>query len=157
MFTKLLIANRGEIARRINRTAQAMGIQTVAVYSSVDAQALHVQECNEAVCLGEPEAAQSYLNIDKVIAAAKQTGAQAIHPGYGFLSENAAFAQACADAGIAFIGPGVDAIRTMGSKSEAKACVKPAGVPLIPGYFGADQSLATLKTEAEKIGFPLMI
>lgn len=157
MFTKLLIANRGEIARRINRTAQAMGIQTVAVYSSVDAQALHVQECNEAVCLGEPEAAQSYLNIDKVIAAAKQTGAQAIHPGYGFLSENAAFAQACADAGIAFIGPGVDAIRTMGSKSEAKACVQPAGVPLIPGYFGADQSLATLKTEAEKIGFPLMI
>lgn len=157
MFTKLLIANRGEIARRINRTAQAMGIQTVAVYSSVDAQALHVQECNEAVCLGEPEAAQSYLNIDKVIVAAKQTGAQAIHPGYGFLSENAAFAQACADAGIAFIGPGVDAIRTMGSKSEAKACVKPAGVPLIPGYFGADQSLATLKTEAEKIGFPLMI
>ena len=157
MFTKLLIANRGEIARRINRTAQAMGIQTVAVYSSVDAQALHVQECNEAVCLGEPEAAQSYLNIDKVIAAAKQTGAQAIHPGYGFLSENAAFAQACADAGITFIGPGVDAIRIMGSKSEAKACVQPAGVPLIPGYFGADQSLATLKTEAEKIGFPLMI
>lgn len=157
MFTKLLIANRGEIARRINRTAQAMGIQTVAVYSSVDAQALHVQECNEAVCLGEPEAAHSYLNIDKVIAAAKQTGAQAIHPGYGFLSENAAFAQACADAGITFIGPGVDAIRIMGSKSEAKACVQPAGVPLIPGYFGAGQSLATLKTEAEKIGFPLMI
>ena len=157
MFTKLLIANRGEIARRINRTAQAMGIQTVAVYSTVDAQALHVQECNEAVCLGEPEAAQSYLNIDKVIAAAKQTGAQAIHPGYGFLSENAAFAQACADAGITFIGPGVDAIRIMGSKSEAKACVQPAGVPLIPGYFGADQSLVTLKTEAEKIGFPLMI
>lgn len=157
MFTKILIANRGEIARRINRTAQAMGIQTVAVYSSVDAQALHVQECNEAVCLGEPEAAQSYLNIDKVIAAAKQTGAQAIHPGYGFLSENAAFAQACANAHITFIGPGVEAIRIMGSKSEAKACVQPAGVPLIPGYFGADQSINTLQFEAERIGFPLMI
>lgn len=157
MFTKILIANRGEIARRINRTAQAMGIHTVAVYSTADAQALHVQECNEAVCLGEPEAAQSYLNIDKVIAAAKQTGAQAIHPGYGFLSENAAFAQACANAHITFIGPGVEAIRIMGSKSEAKACVQPAGVPLIPGYFGADQSLATLQTEAERIGFPLMI
>lgn len=157
MFTKILIANRGEIARRINRTAQAMGIQTVAVYSTADAQALHVQECNEAVCLGEPEAALSYLNIEKVIAAARQTGAQAIHPGYGFLSENAAFAQACADAHIAFIGPGVQAIRTMGSKSEAKACVQPAGVPLIPGYFGADQSLATLQAEAQRIGFPLMI
>ena len=157
MFTKILIANRGEIARRINRTAQAMGIQTVAVYSTADAKALHVQECNEAVCLGEPEAAQSYLNIDKVIAAARQTGAQAIHPGYGFLSENAAFAQACADANITFIGPGVEAIRIMGSKSEAKACVQPAGVPLIPGYFGADQSLNTLQAEAERIGFPLMI
>ena len=157
MFTKILIANRGEIARRINRTAQAMGIQTVAVYSTADAKALHVQECNEAVCLGEPEAAQSYLNIDKVIAAARQTGAQAIHPGYGFLSENAAFAQACADAKITFIGPGVEAIRIMGSKSEAKACVQPAGVPLIPGYFGADQSLNTLQAEAERIGFPLMI
>jgi len=157
MFTKILIANRGEIARRINRTAQAMGIQTVAVYSTADAKALHVQECNEAVCLGQPEAAQSYLNIDKVIAAAKQTGAQAIHPGYGFLSENAAFAQACADANITFIGPGVEAIRIMGSKSEAKACVQPAGVPLIPGYFGADQSLNTLQAEAERIGFPLMI
>jgi len=157
MFSKILIANRGEIARRINRTAQAMGIHTVAVYSSVDAHALHVQECNEAVCLGEPEAAHSYLNIDKVIAAAKQTGAQAIHPGYGFLSENAAFAQGCANANITFIGPGVDAIRIMGSKSEAKACVQPAGVPLIPGYFGADQSLNTLQLEAERIGFPLMI
>ena len=157
MFTKILIANRGEIARRINRTAQAMGIQTVAVYSTADAKALHVQECNEAVCLGEPEAAQSYLNIDKVIAAARQTGAQAIHPGYGFLSENAAFAQACADANITFIGPGVEAIRIMGSKSEAKACVQPAGVPLIPGYFGADQLLNTLQLEAERIGFPLMI
>jgi 3-methylcrotonyl-CoA carboxylase alpha subunit len=157
MFTKILIANRGEIARRINRTAQAMGIHTVAVYSTADAQALHVQECNEAVCLGEPEAAQSYLNIEKVIAAAKQTGAQAIHPGYGFLSENAAFAQSCANAHITFIGPGVEAIRIMGSKSEAKACVQPAGVPLIPGYFGADQSLSTLQTEAERIGFPLMI
>ena len=157
MFTKILIANRGEIARRINRTAQAMGIQTVAVYSTADAKALHVQESNEAVCLGEPEAAQSYLNIDKVIAAARQTGAQAIHPGYGFLSENAAFAQACADANITFVGPGVEAIRIMGSKSEAKACVQPAGVPLIPGYFGADQSLNTLQAEAERIGFPLMI
>ncbi len=157
MFTKILIANRGEIARRINRTAQAMGIETVAVYSQADAQALHVQECNESVCLGDPQASQSYLNIAKVIAAAKQTGAQAIHPGYGFLSENADFAQACADAGISFIGPGVQAIRTMGSKSEAKACVEKAGVPLIPGYFGADQTLATLQEHAQRIGFPLMI
>lgn len=157
MFTKILIANRGEIARRINRTAQAMGIETVAVYSQADAQALHVQECNEAVCLGDPQASQSYLNIPKVIAAALETGAQAIHPGYGFLSENADFAQACADAGVVFIGPSVQAIRTMGSKSEAKACVEKAGVPLIPGYFGADQTLGTLQEQAQRIGFPLMI
>ncbi|HEX4855363.1 MAG TPA: biotin carboxylase N-terminal domain-containing protein, partial [Limnobacter sp.] len=157
MFNKILIANRGEIARRINRTAQAMGIHTVAVYSNADAQALHVQECDEAVCLGEPEASKSYLDIQKIIAAARQTGAQAIHPGYGFLSENAGFAQACNEAGIVFIGPGVDAIRIMGSKSEAKACVQKAGVPLIPGYFGDDQTLSTLQAEAQRIGFPLMI
>ncbi|HEX4917077.1 MAG TPA: biotin carboxylase N-terminal domain-containing protein [Limnobacter sp.] len=157
MFNTLLIANRGEIARRINRTAQAMGLRTVAVYSQADAQALHVRECDEAVCLGEPAASASYLNIQKIIAAAQQTGAQAIHPGYGFLSENAAFAQACADAGLVFVGPGVDAIRIMGSKSEAKACVAQAGVPLIPGYFGADQSLPTLQQEAQRIGYPLMI
>ena len=134
-----------------------MGIRTVAVYSKADAQALHVLECDEAVCIGEPEAAQSYLNVDKLIAAARQTGAQAIHPGYGFLSENAAFAQACADAHIQFIGPGVEAIRIMGSKSEAKARVQSAGVPLIPGYFGADQSWVTLLEQAQSIGFPLMI
>ncbi|MCQ8897624.1 ATP-grasp domain-containing protein [Limnobacter humi] len=157
MFQKILIANRGEIARRINRTAQAMGIATVAVYSEADAQALHVRECDEAVCIGPAPASESYLNIGKIMAAAKATGAQAIHPGYGFLSENAAFAQACADAGVVFIGPGVQAIRTMGSKSEAKACVQPAGVPLIPGYFGADQSLPTLQAEAARIGYPLMI
>ncbi|WP_370260601.1 biotin carboxylase N-terminal domain-containing protein [Limnobacter sp.] len=157
MFQTLLIANRGEIARRINRTAQAMGLRTVAVYSQADANALHVRECDEAVCLGEPAASASYLNIAKIIEAAQQTGAQAIHPGYGFLSENADFAQACADAGLVFVGPGVDAIRIMGSKSEAKACVAKAGVPLIPGYFGADQSLPTLQREADRIGYPLMI
>lgn len=157
MFQVLLIANRGEIARRINRTAQAMGLKTVAVYSTADSDSLHVRECDQAVCLGDPQANQSYLNIEKIIAAARQTGAQAIHPGYGFLSENAAFAQACEAAGLIFVGPGPEAIRIMGSKSEAKACVAKAGVPLIPGYFGADQSLATLQAEAQRIGFPLMI
>ncbi|HEY1057159.1 MAG TPA: biotin carboxylase N-terminal domain-containing protein [Limnobacter sp.] len=157
MFQKILIANRGEIARRINRTARSMGIATVAVYSEADAQALHVRECNEAVCIGPAAASDSYLNIANILAAAKAAGAQAIHPGYGFLSENAAFAQACADAGIVFIGPGVEAIRVMGSKSEAKACVQPAGVPLIPGYFGADQCLLTLQAEADRIGYPIMI
>lgn len=157
MFDTLLIANRGEIARRINRTAQAMGIRTVAVYSEADAQALHVQECDLAVCLGAPEAAKSYLNIDAIVQAALSSGAQAVHPGYGFLSENAAFAKACADAGLIFVGPDEHAIRVMGSKSEAKACVQKAGVPLIPGYFGEDQSVATLQAEADKMGYPLMI
>ncbi|HEX5484633.1 MAG TPA: biotin carboxylase N-terminal domain-containing protein [Limnobacter sp.] len=157
MFDTLLIANRGEIARRINRTAQAMGIRTVAVYSEADAQALHVQECDLAVCLGAPEAAKSYLNIDAIVKAALATGAQAVHPGYGFLSENAAFAKACAEAGLIFVGPDEHAIRVMGSKSEAKACVQQAGVPLIPGYFGDDQSVATLQAEADKMGYPLMI
>ena len=145
MFKKILIANRGEIARRINATAQRMGIQTVAVFSEADANALHVTECDESVCLGPAQASQSYLNIDKVISAAKSTGAKAIHPGYGFLSENAEFAKACARAGIVFIGPPADAIEIMGNKSQAKACALQAKVPLIPGYFGQDQSLDTLR------------
>lgn len=157
MFKKILIANRGEIARRINATAQRMGIQTVAVFSEADSQALHVAECNEAVCLGPAQASESYLNIEKVIGAAQATGAQAIHPGYGFLSENAEFAKACAQAGIVFIGPSADAIEIMGSKSQAKACVQQAKVPLIPGYFGEDQDLATLQQEADKIGYPIML
>lgn len=157
MFKKILIANRGEIARRINATAQRMGISTVAVFSEADAQALHVAECDEAVCLGAAQASESYLNIAKVIGAAQATGAQAIHPGYGFLSENAQFAEACKNAGIVFIGPSAQAIEIMGSKSQAKACVQQAKVPLIPGYFGQDQSLATLQQEADKIGYPIML
>lgn len=157
MITTLLIANRGEIARRIHRTAKAMGLNTVAVYSEADSHALHVKECDQAVALPGTSAADTYLNIERIIQAAKATGAQAVHPGYGFLSENAAFAQACTDAGLVFVGPSVHAIRVMGSKSEAKACVQAAGVPLIPGYFGADQTLDTLLREAQTIGFPLMI
>ncbi|MDX1668176.1 MAG: biotin carboxylase N-terminal domain-containing protein [Limnobacter sp.] len=157
MFKKILIANRGEIARRIHRTAQRMGVQTVGIFSDPDAHALHVQECDQAVALGGTQASDTYLNIDKVIAAAKATGAQAIHPGYGFLSENPAFAQACDQAGLVFIGPSHAAIEVMGSKSKAKACVQGAGVPLIPGYFGEDQSLDTLRQEAAKIGYPVML
>jgi 3-methylcrotonyl-CoA carboxylase alpha subunit len=157
MLKKILIANRGEIARRIQRTAYAMGIETVAVYSEADQQALHVRECDEALCLGGPEASDSYLNINKLVAAALSTGAQAVHPGYGFLSENADFARACQQAGLVFIGPSEQAIRIMGDKAQAKACVQAAGVALISGYFGDDQSLPTLAREADRITYPLMI
>lgn len=157
MFKKILIANRGEIACRIHTSAKKMGIATVAVCSEADVSTKHAQWCDEVVLLGPASAAESYLDIGKVIEAAKLTGAQAIHPGYGFLSENAQFAQACEDAGIAFIGPSPQAIEIMGSKSAAKACVQTAGVPLIPGYFGVDQRADHLAAEAEKIGFPLMI
>lgn len=156
-FSKILIANRGEIAARIMRTARNMGYRTVAVYSEADANAFHVHQADEAVCIGPAAVTQSYLNINAVIAAAKATGADAIHPGYGFLSENAQFAQACADNGIVFIGPSPQAIELMSSKRQAKLAAQQHQVPTIPGYDGSDQSLATLTQEAVRIGTPLMI
>ena len=154
---KILIANRGEIARRITHTAHAMGIATVAVYSDPDAQALHVREATQAVALGGSASADSYLRIDKLIAAARATGADAVHPGYGFLSENAGFAQAVVDAGLTWIGPPPAAIRTLGSKAGAKALAQAQGVPCLPGYAGDDQSDERFGAEAERIGFPLMV
>lgn len=142
MFTKLLIANRGEIACRIIKTARRMGIQTVAVYSQADANALHVRMADEAVLIGPAAARESYLVIDRIIAAARQTDAQAIHPGYGFLSENEAFSEACERSDIVFVGPPAKAIKAMGSKSAAKALMQQAGVPLAPGYHGDVQDAA---------------
>ena len=156
-FTKILIANRGEIALRVMRSARALGYRTVAVYSSADAGARHVHEADQAVCIGEALPAQSYLRIDALIGAARATGADAIHPGYGFLAENAGFAQACRDAGIVFIGPSPQAILSMGNKAGAKALMQQAGVPCIPGYQGDDQSEARLALEAARIGYPVMI
>jgi 3-methylcrotonyl-CoA carboxylase alpha subunit len=157
MFTKILIANRGEIACRVAATCKRLGIASVAVYSDADRQARHVAVCDEAVRIGTASVNESYLRIDAIIAAALQTGAQAIHPGYGFLSENEAFAQACAQHGIAFIGPPVTAIAAMGSKAAAKALMQQAGVPLVPGYHGADQSAALLHREADQIGYPVLL
>ena len=157
MISSLLIANRGEIAVRVMRTARRMGIRTVAVYSEADANALHVAEADEAVCIGPPSPAESYLNIKAVLTAARQTGVQAIHPGYGFLSENAAFAEACHDAGIIFVGPTAEAIRAMGDKAAAKTAMEDAGVPLVPGYHGGDQNPKKLAAAAKKIGFPVLI
>ncbi len=156
-FRKILIANRGEIARRIMRTARRLGFGVVAVYSDADAGALHVREADEAVRIGEAAPAQSYLNIAAIIAAAKLSGADAVHPGYGFLAENEDFARACRDAGLVFIGPSPEAIKAMGNKAGAKEIMLAAGVPCVPGYQGADQSDATMLAEANKIGFPVMI
>jgi len=156
-FKKLLIANRGEIACRIIRTARAMGLSTVAVYSEADADASHVGDADEAVLLGPARARDSYLNIDRLIAAARETGAEAVHPGYGFLSESAAFATACQAAGLIFVGPTADMIEAMGSKSGAKALMEKAGVPLVPGYHGAAQDETTLAKAAEKIGYPVLV
>ncbi|MBW7861277.1 MAG: acetyl/propionyl/methylcrotonyl-CoA carboxylase subunit alpha [Rhodocyclaceae bacterium] len=157
MFEKILIANRGEIACRVIQTARRMGVRTVAVYSEADASARHVRLADEAVLIGPAAVRESYLVIDKIIAAAKATGAQAIHPGYGFLSENEAFCEACEREGLVFIGPPVSAIRAMGSKSEAKKIMGAAGVPLTPGYHGDDQDPALLRTEADAIGYPVLI
>jgi 3-methylcrotonyl-CoA carboxylase alpha subunit len=157
MFEKILIANRGEIACRVIRTAKAMGIRTVAVFSDADAKALHVEMADEAIHIGPPPARDSYLRIDKILGAAQRTGAQAIHPGYGFLSENADFAEACAAAGIVFVGPTPAAIRAMGSKAEAKRLMQAAGVPLVPGYHGEDQDDDLLAAKAAIIGFPVLI
>ena len=155
--SRLLIANRGEIARRVIRTAQRMGIATVAVCSDDDQSALHVQEADTAVALGGTLSADSYLRIDKLLQAARDTGADAVHPGYGFLSENADFAKAVIDAGLTWVGPPPSAIRALGSKSAAKALAQKHGVPCLPGYFGADQSDATFTAQAEQLGLPLMV
>ncbi len=157
MFTKILIANRGEIACRVIKTARRMGIRTVAVYSEADANARHVRLADEAVLLGPAAARESYLVAERILDAARRTGAQAIHPGYGFLSENAGFADACAASGLVFIGPPAAAIRAMGSKSAAKKLMGAADVPLTPGYHGDDQTPALLHAEADKIGYPVLI
>ncbi len=157
MFDKILIANRGEIACRVARTAQRLGVRTVAIYSDADARAMHVAACDEAYRVGPPPARESYLDGAAIIAIAQRAGAQAIHPGYGFLSENADFAAACAAAGLTFIGPPPQAIAAMGSKAEAKRLMSAAGVPVVPGYHGDDQDAAHLAREADAIGYPVLI
>jgi 3-methylcrotonyl-CoA carboxylase alpha subunit len=157
MFESLLIANRGEIACRVIRTARRLGIRTIAVYSDADAGALHVRSADEAWCIGPASARESYLNVDRIVAVARTAGARAIHPGYGFLSESAHFAEACAAAGICFVGPPAAAIRSMGSKSAAKSLLHAAGVPLTPGYHGTEQDAAFLADQADRIGYPVLI
>ncbi len=157
MFPSLLVANRGEIARRVMRTARRLGLRTIAVYSDADRDAWHVAEADEAIHIGGSAAKDSYLRIDAIIDAARKTGAAAIHPGYGFLSEKAEFADACATAGIAFIGPPASAIRAMGLKDAAKDIVGKAGVPVVPGYQGDDQSPERLQAEAARTGYPVLI
>ena len=157
MFSKILIANRGEIACRVARAARALGIQTVAVYSDADKNALHVKACDEAVHLGAAPARESYLDIAKVLAAARQTGAQAIHPGYGFLSEQADFAQACAQAGIVFVGPPPEAMRSLKDKAQARAVMRDAGVPVVPGSEGHVGEEVGAKAAAASVGYPLLV
>src|SRR5262245_22241406 len=157
MFTSVLIANRGEIACRIARTARRMGLRTIAIYSDVDATALHVRQCDEAYPIGPAPAGESYLVVNKLIAVAKQARAECMHPGYGFLSENAAFPEACLDAGIVFVGPPASAIRAMGLKHHAKALMEKAGVPVVPGYHGELQEAKFLKQKAYEIGYPVII
>ncbi len=157
MFSKILIANRGEIACRVIRTARRMGIATVAVYSDADARALHVEMADEAVHIGASPVGESYLRGDVIIAAAKATGAQAIHPGYGFLSENPDFVDQVVAAGLVFIGPSAASIRAMGLKDAAKRLMEKAGVPVVPGYHGEDQGLVLLAGKAREIGYPVLI
>lgn len=156
-FKKILVANRGEIACRIQKTAQKIGIRTVAVYSEADRYSQHKLMADESYCIGPAPATESYLLGDKILDIAKQCGAEAIHPGYGFLSENANFAKSCASSNIAFIGPPVEAIEAMGSKSASKDIMINANVPVTPGYHEEDQSLDTLKHEADKIKYPVLI
>ena len=157
MFRKILIANRGEIACRVIATARRMGIATVTVYSDADANARHVTLADEAWPIGPAPARESYLAGERILDVARRSGAEAVHPGYGFLSENAEFAEACEAAGIVFIGPPVAAIRAMGSKSAAKALMEKAGVLLVPGYHGDAQDISTLTAAAERIGYPVLI
>ena len=157
VLTTLLVANRGEIACRVMRTAKAMGLTTVAVHSATDRDSRHSREADIRVDLGGTKAAESYLLVDKLLAAAKASGAQAIHPGYGFLSENAGFARAIEQAGLIFLGPPATAIDAMGSKSAAKALMDAAGVPLVPGYHGEAQDLDTFRAAAERIGYPVLL
>ncbi|WP_144299428.1 acetyl/propionyl/methylcrotonyl-CoA carboxylase subunit alpha [Elioraea rosea] len=157
MFRSVLVANRGEIAVRVFRTARAMGLRCIAVHSEADAGAMHVAMADEAIAIGPAPASESYLRVERIIEAAKRTGAEAIHPGYGFLSENPLFAEACAAAGIAFVGPSASAMRAMGGKAAAKALMAAAGVPLVPGYHGEDQEPSLLAEEAARIGYPVLI
>ncbi len=157
MFNSVLIANRGEIACRIARTAKRLGMRTIAVYSAADANALHVRLCDEAHFIGEAEPRQSYLNSEHLIAAAKKSGAECVHPGYGFLSENADFAEACTKSGIVFVGPPAEAIRAMGLKDLAKALMEKARVPVVPGYHGERQDAKFLKEKAYELGYPVLI
>jgi len=156
-FDKILIANRGEIACRVIRTAKNLGIKTVAVYSEADADSMHVQLADEAYCIGPAASSESYLRMDKIIDVCHRSGAQAVHPGYGFLSENAIFAGNLAKEGIVFIGPPASAIISMGSKSESKSIMSAAGVPIVPGYHGTNQNPDALLEEAKRIGFPVLI
>jgi len=157
MFKSILVANRGEIACRIMRTAKNMGLRTIAVYSTADEHALHVQTADEAYLIGEAEAASSYLDGSRILQAARDAGAECIHPGYGFLSENARFSDACKQAGITFVGPDAAAIKAMGLKDRAKALMEQVGVPVVPGIHGSDQSAQELEGQAEKIGYPILI
>ena len=156
-FRRVLIANRGEIALRVMRTAREMGIKTVAVYSDVDRHQLHVRRADHAVCIGGAAPSESYLRGDRILEVAKQTGADAIHPGFGFLSENASFADACNSAGVTFMGPPSSAIEAMGSKSNSKEIMIAAGVPCTPGYHGDDQEPEKLKAHADDVGYPVLI
>ena len=153
----VLVANRGEIACRVMRTARRMGLRTIAVYSEADRDSRHVAMADEARAIGPAPARDSYLRAERIIAAARGSGAQAVHPGYGFLSENAEFAEACAAAGLVFVGPPSSSIRAMGSKSAAKSLMERAEVPLVPGYHGEDQDPARLAFEADRIGYPVLI
>src|SRR5919109_2707753 len=156
MFSSVLIANRGEIACRIARTAKRLGLRTIAVYSHADAGALHVRMCDEAHVIGPAPARESYLRIDKLIEVARRTGAQCMHPGYGFLSENADFAEACVAAQIVFIGPPAHAIRAMGDKHRAKILMEKAGIPVVPGYHGEHQDARFLRQQADRLGYPVL-
>ena len=157
MFSKVLIANRGEIAVRVIRTCRRMGVRTVAVFSDADADAPHVRQADEAYRLGPPPAAESYLRGEAILDVAERSGAEAIHPGYGFLSENAGFARACEERGVVFVGPRAETIEVMGSKAAAKDLMARAGVPLAPGYQGEDQSAERFRAEAETIGYPVLL
>ncbi|MFF2797237.1 acetyl-CoA carboxylase biotin carboxylase subunit [Lysinibacillus xylanilyticus] len=157
MFKKVLIANRGEIARRVIRTCKRLNVQTVAVYSEADAESLHVKEADEAFCIGKPPVAQSYLNIDRILEVAKESGAEAVHPGYGLLSENAEFAKRCTEAGLVFIGPSADVIASMGSKLEARKTMKAAGVPIVEGVETPVKDVTEAIEIASRLGYPIML